>query len=530
MNKTTTLVFALLIYAISFSQNANLDREYVSVSYIKLPSKPILDNSKRTYSSNIRAISLSGFSRVKSNGTLDINYNFNGTQIGEVDIRKTKHEKKDKDGKVTSTSYTYKVHIPYTSSASLSISNAVVIENNYNRDFSENDHYESNSFSTYKAAQNHYNNNRYNIRNKYTSKHKKSILNIINSNLNTTYGYVPANYNTVVFWILGNKKHPEYQKHMENYGIMKAAFAKMKYDQPVSGLKTELEPVIDYFNSLIPKYVGTKKKMAKMRYASYYNIAKMYYYLDMPEKAKEYAEKLIENDYDKSHGKHFIRISDELLKKFEINETNTRHFEVITEDLTNIEEAPEAEEASGSNTKLELVKAYLISKVGDTILVDIETKDVKKIAYEIRTVQYADNGTPVGTKVENAKDFNEVLFVDGTHYKNVMFKESGVKNGNNNAVSAQMLLSGAAEKLCKVLFESDKINLYHFNNEEPVIFTPGSEKGKSTLSTGYVFGFKKNLVKLAKGCPALIEKAENKTFKNTPEDLMTFCKELASCK
>ena len=93
-----------------------------------------------------------------------------------------------------------------------------------------------------------------------------------------------------------------------------------------------------------------------------------------------------------------------------------------------------------------------------------------------------------------------------------------------------MLLGGAAEKLCKVLFESDKINLYLFNNEEPVIFIPGNKKGKSTLSTGFVFGFKKNLTKLAEGCPALIEKVKNKAFKNNIDDLVQFCKELTSCK
>lgn len=30
-----------------------------------------------------------------------------------------------------------------------------------------------------------------------------------------------------------------------------------------------------------------------MRYASYYNIAKLHYTIDMPEKAKEYANKVI---------------------------------------------------------------------------------------------------------------------------------------------------------------------------------------------------------------------------------------------
>ncbi|WP_346880655.1 hypothetical protein [uncultured Algibacter sp.] len=532
MKKTITLVLTLITYAISFSQSANLDREYFNVSYVILPSKPVLDNSKRTFSSNKRAIALSGFSRVKENGTLDINYSFNGTSVGEVKINKTKHEKKDDNGNVTSTTYTYNVNIPYTSSASLSVSNSDVIDNGYQQDYSEKDNYTSNSFSSYRDAQNHYNNNRYNIKNKYASKHKKSILSRINGTLNSKYGYVPRNESNENFWILGSKKHPEYKNHMEAFETLKVIFAKMKYDQPIEDLKAETQPVIDYFNSLIPKYVGTKKKMAKVRYASYYNIAKIYYYLEMPEKAKEYGQKIIDNGYDKSDGKHFIRISNNLIEKFKINKTNTRHFEVITEDLSNVvEEEPENQNGyqNASNSKLELVKAYLISKAGDTTLVDMETKDIDKIAYKIRTVRYDNNKSPVGTEVKSAKDFNEVLFVDGTHYKNVKFKESSIKGDDVDA--AKMLLGGAKEKLCKILFESDKIDLYLFNNEETVIYTPNdSKKGKSTLSTAFVFGFKKKLVKLAEGCPTLAEKAQNKAFKNTPEDLLLFCKELNSCK
>ena len=94
MYKKIALAFALITYAFSFSQNANLDREYFEVAYVKLPSKPILEDSKRTYASNKRAISISGFSRVKSNGTIDVNYTFNGTNIGNVDIIKNKTRNK----------------------------------------------------------------------------------------------------------------------------------------------------------------------------------------------------------------------------------------------------------------------------------------------------------------------------------------------------------------------------------------------------------------------------------------------------
>lgn len=522
MKNIITLVVLLFTYALSFSQGANLDREYFNVSYVKLPTHPILDNSKRTFSTNKRAISLSGFSRVKSNGTLDINYRFNGTNVGEVEIKKTKHEKKDDDGNVISTSYTYKVHVTYTSSASLSVSNSENIENDYQNDFSEKDNYQSKDFKTYRAAQDYYNNNRNNLRNTHSSDHQKAILSSINYNLNTIYGYQITNKRSEHFWILGKKKHPEYQKHTEAFEAMKTAFSKMKSDEPVIGLKAELAPIMDYFTSLITKYPGTKKKEVKMRYASYYNMAKMYYYLDMPEEAKIYAQKLIDNDYDKSDGKYFIRIADQLLERFNANDTNSRHFEVLTEDLSNIVEEPTiAEPEASSSLNLELIKAYLVSKTSDTTLVDMDTKDIKNIAYKMNIVRYADNGTPIGTEVKSAKELNEVLFVDGTHYKNIEFKET---------TASQETINGTQEKLCKVLVESNKINLYLFNEEEPVIVTPNNETGTSTLSKSYVFGFNKNLAKLAEGHPELIEKVNNKQFKNTIEDLVKFCNELAILK
>tara|TARA_R110002033_G_scaffold136759_1_gene176169 strand:+ start:1445 stop:3013 length:1569 start_codon:yes stop_codon:yes gene_type:complete len=522
MKNSITLIVLLFTYALSFSQSANLDREYFNVSYVKLPSHPILDNNKRTFSTNKRAIYLSGFSRVSANGTLDINYRFHGTNVGEVEIKKTKHEKKDDDGNVTSTWYTYKVHVTYTSSASISVSNSENIENDYQNDFSEKDNYQSKDFKTYRAAQDYYNNNRNNLRSTHASNHQKGILNTINNNLNNIYGYQITESRGEHFWILGKKKHPEYQKHMDAFEAMKVAFSKMKSHESVNDLKAELTPIMDYFNSLVPKYAGSKKKEAKMRYASFYNIAKMYYYLDMPEESKVYAQKLIDNDYDKSDGKYFIRRADELITKFKANDTNTRHFEVLTEDLSNIVEEPvvdEPEESSSLN--LELIKAYLVSKAGDTTLVDMDTKDIKNIAYKMNIVKYADNGTPIGTEVRSAKELNEVLFIDGTHYKNVPFKESTVTEGS---------ISDSQEKLCKVLVESDKVNLYLFNNEEPVILAPNSENGTSTLSKSFVFGFTKNLAKLAEGNSALIEKVNNKEFKNNVEDLVKFCNELASSK
>ncbi|AXT62836.1 hypothetical protein D1816_21650 [Aquimarina sp. AD10] len=527
MKKRLLLPLALLISLISFAQSTDLDKETLTVSYVKLPSEPILDDTKRTYSSSSSSIRISGFSKVKSPGTLDISYRFNGTKSSEVNIEKITHEKKDDDGNVVSTTYTYKAKSSISSSATINVINAANGES-YEKGFSDSNSYESKEFDSYYKAERHYKTNKYDIRSSHGSKHKGNIKRSIRSYLDRRYGYVPYTTSSEFLWILGSKKHPEFQKHHEAHEKVKAAFAKMKYDEPLDDVKKEVEPVIEYFNSIIPNYPGTKRKMRKVKYASYYNIANIYYYLDMPEKVKEYAQKLIENDYDKKDGKKYIKYADNLIKTLEVNKMKTRHMKVLTEDLSNIpdEEEEVEEKPAAAPAGIEVNQAYLITKKGDTTLVDIKTEDIVKIGFDLKTVEYDNNKSPIGTRVQAAKNCQELLFVDGLHYRNIKFKESALKG---DAVDAGQMLAGATDKLCKVLFESDKINLYIFNNKELVILPTGAEKGKSTMGTSFVFGFKKNLAKFAEGCPAVIEKAKSKGYKNTKESLLEYCQELTKC-
>ncbi|KAB1160334.1 hypothetical protein F7018_00210 [Tenacibaculum aiptasiae] len=523
--KRILLSFIFLLPTILAAQSTNLDRERFSVSYVKLPSDPIIDHDKRTFSINLNGISIQGYSRVNAPGTLDIKYNFEGTTVSDISIEKIKHEKKNKDGKVISVSYTYKAKAKYTSRATINVINSFNGKS-YEQNFQEKSYYTSNAYNSYYKAERHYAINKYDIKSNHRSKHKTGIKSSIKSYLNSRYGYIPFTTNREFLWILGSDRHPEHKKHHEAYNKVKTIFAKMKYDEPMDEIHKELEPVIQYFNDVIPRYPGKKRKMRKVKYASYYNLANIYYYLDMPEKVKENAQKLIENGYDKSDGKRFLRYADALIKDLETNQMKSRHMKVITEDLSNIEK--EAEEVASPQPKqnLEFNKAYLITKKNDTVLVDIDTKNIDKIAYDVRTVQYDNNGSPIGTRIKKAKVCKELLFVDGLHYKNIKFKESSAKNG---ALSVSKALEGASDKLCKVLFESDKINLYKFNNKELVFVTPGSDKGKSTLSMAFVFGFKKNLMKLAKDCPEVAKKAKAKAYKNTEESLLKFCNDLTDC-
>ncbi len=523
MKNKLILIITLFLSISAFSQSVNLDREYFKTSYVRLPTHPILEKEKRTFSSNIN-LTIHGFTRINANGNVDVKYTFNGTEIGEVEVKSTKHEKKDKEGNVVSTSYTYKVHVPYTSTGSVSIENSINPNDSYDNTYKEEDNYESKDFTSRGKANDFYNNNRFKIRNDHRTKHRKSIIKRIKSSLNRTYGYIIFTGQDN-FWILGKKKHPEYAKHMEVYKQAEAIFAKVKSNESVEALREEFKPVIEYFEAVIPRYQGKKKRQRKMRYASYFNIAKIYYYLDQPEKAKEYGQKIIDNDYDKGDGRRMISSSESLLKSFEINKTNSSHMEVVTKNEANV--LPEPKEEKAPALKGEVTKAYLINKKSDTLIVDIKKSNLNNITYSILIAAYDESGAIIGDKEVKASTCKEILFLDGTHYKNINFKESSMKGG---ALSGKALMTGASEKLVEVLFESDKIGLYLFNKKETVIFPVGAKKAKSTLGTSYVFGFKKNLSKLAQGCDTLLEKVNNKEFKNTKESLIQFCKELSACK
>ncbi|QXP61167.1 hypothetical protein [Olleya sp. HaHaR_3_96] len=316
-----------LFSILGIAQSANLDREKVQVSYVKLPSHPILEKENRTYSSNSSALTISGYKRQSEEAVLTVDFDYHGTQVEDVNINKEKHEKKDKEGNVTSTTYTYAATANYTSTGTLIINNSVS-GGSKTQNYSEKKAYKSSDYSTYNKARDYYNNNKDNLRNKQNASHKSIIVNNAKAYLNATFGFVPTINKYEFFWILGSKKHPEFENHHINFDKLKVIIDNMKYDQPIDELEKELEPVITYFENVVEKYQGKKKKLRKVRYASYYNLANIYYYLDQPEKCEAYGQKIIDNDYDKSDGRYFIRIAKNLKQKLESNKVDSRHFSV----------------------------------------------------------------------------------------------------------------------------------------------------------------------------------------------------------
>ncbi len=330
------------------AQSANLDREYFKVSHIVLPSNPILNDSDRTY--NLRVlntidqqsrkdivrndINIQGFTKLPSGGVLDISIEINPVQIGEIDIKKTEIENKDKEGNVKSITRIYNVIIPYRTNGKMVIRNTLSGETkSYN--YGKGETFESKDFKSHTSANEYYKNNYPNLKDGFNNTFFEAVVSNANNRLNGLYGYTIKSGQDH-FWILDSRKHPETLKHKEMYELMKEAFAsKMKSNAATDELASALAPAIAYFEGVPARYPGDKKRIRKLKYASYYNLAQIYYYLDQPEKVIEYSEKLIENNYDKSDGKSMIKYANSLRKDLDKNQVTSRHFEVVTEDRSN---------------------------------------------------------------------------------------------------------------------------------------------------------------------------------------------------
>ncbi len=104
----------------------------------------------------------------------------------------------------------------------------------------------------------------------------------------------------------------------------------MTADKPIDQIKEQLKPAIDYFEKIKRKYTSTSKHDRKIRYASYYNLAVLYYYLDDPQMMMKEANGLVLNDFDTRDGKAFEQSATRLKNLFLQNNIYTRHFGIDT--------------------------------------------------------------------------------------------------------------------------------------------------------------------------------------------------------
>ncbi len=372
-------LFASLILLGSFSafcQKVDLDKFKFGVKYQIVPQENI-PIEKRTFSTSSTVgmpfksyldegsvnskLRVAGWKKVEKDATVNINLDLVDFNLISSNLKEDVSETKDKDGKVTSRSYLYYVNAEFSQDGRIKITGPFsppvlskkeqeaikakeekvatnrflaktnvattpkVDLNNKIENLPSRKNYTSDKFKTSKEAVETFNTAKTSITDNQLRSFTNNGIDRANDIADYYFGFPTAYQSTDHLWILDSKSHPEYQTQQEAIQAIKTVFATMEANQPIAELAENLQPLIDYFESLKTKYKADDKWERKMRYSAFFNLSKIYYYLDRPAQAIIQAEGLIANDYDTKDGEKLKEEAQELLDLFNRTKFTSRH-------------------------------------------------------------------------------------------------------------------------------------------------------------------------------------------------------------
>lgn len=326
------------------AQKVDLDRFNFSASFRSLPIVK-LDSSYRTYDLSVEGtrlmqnymldlapekyLRIQGWRMLPSRAHINVKIKFEDLLPESFATKERVEIIKDRTGKQIGTRNTYYQEVVYTFAA-------VGEVNDYKgehlmdmvlADRSSKQVYRSPEFQVRQIAEGYFMINALKITGELFRSNARNAIGRISSQLNYNYGYEDVTVNDYM-WILGNKKHPEYIAHRNAFLTIKDIMFELSPDKPLNGVKERLQPVIKYFESIKKTYSSSSKSDRKLRYASYFNLAVLYYYLDDPQAMMKEASGLMMNDFDSRDGIGFEKTALQLKQVFENSGIYTRHFPI----------------------------------------------------------------------------------------------------------------------------------------------------------------------------------------------------------
>ncbi|HLG41053.1 MAG TPA: hypothetical protein VI461_15335, partial [Chitinophagaceae bacterium] len=274
-------------------------------------------------------VDIEGLKKVNGTGHVTILAILDDILVEKTEIKERVEVKKDKQNVETRRSF-FATEMIYSFSARASVydyKGNTVLSNYMLFDRENKRTYKTSEFSSSVDASNNFNNKILEIKSGLAKQLVNTAIGNLNSVLNNRFGYTVQKVNDI-FWVLNNRKHPEYSEQQKAWNNFRNAIVLMSPDEPVDKVKEKLKPVIAYYNKIKTIYTGSDKEARKLRYASYYNLAKIYIYLDNPAAAMQEADALAMNDFDESDGRILRSVAESLDLQLKKNNASSRHFPV----------------------------------------------------------------------------------------------------------------------------------------------------------------------------------------------------------
>ncbi|MBC7851116.1 MAG: hypothetical protein H7Y31_15345 [Chitinophagaceae bacterium] len=339
------LLFLILLFPwIAGAQKVDLDRFNFSSQFRTLPQVS-LDSSYRTYSVAVestrlmqnflqemtpeKSVLLQGWRQLNNQAHISIKVKLEDLLPESVSVKERVEVQKDKTGKVISQKTLYCQEVVYTFAANAEITDykgahvrdVLLADRGYKQT------YKSPEFALKPMADGYFMLNALTVTGQLYRNCVNRAVDFLSARLTEDFGYGEHTVNDFM-WILDTKKHPEYAAHRNAFLTMKDVLFNISANRPIDGIRKQLEPVIKYFESIKKNYPSTSKHDRKLRYASYYNLAKLYYYLDDPQAMMKEASGLVLNDFDARDGRALEESAIRLKNLFDRTQIYTRHFPI----------------------------------------------------------------------------------------------------------------------------------------------------------------------------------------------------------
>ncbi|MDP4292520.1 MAG: hypothetical protein Q8908_15685 [Bacteroidota bacterium] len=348
MKKLFALSGFMLFISAVYAQRVDLDRFNFSVSYRDFPENP-LPQAYKTYNVRLEAspslglgysvlnlennILVEGLRKVEGTGHVTFLLMMDDLVFDRPETIERINTSRDKQGREIRTSF-FATQLTYSFAARMSVydyKGNTIVSNKILFDRGNKMTFKTPESNSPQEASTYYNNKFNDVRSSIAGQLTATVVTQANQWLNNEYGF-PARRVNDILWILNNKRHKAYGDQQKAWNDFKNVVVLMNENEPLDKVKLKMQPVIDYFEKVKSQYISTDKEDRKMRYASYYNLAKIYLYLDEPEKAMVEADALAMNDFDERDGKMLHEAAVLLENKLRKNNADSRHFAVNVSD------------------------------------------------------------------------------------------------------------------------------------------------------------------------------------------------------
>ena len=340
-------IFSILMF-VPFSllaqKNVDLDKFGFSVQLRSLPQVR-LDSTYRTYNVDIestrlmqpfmkevdpeRIVMVDGWRKLPEGGHVTVSVKLDDLLPESFSTVERLENIKDKTGKITGTRTFYAQEVTYTFAATAVVTDYkgmhIYDQQLISRD--QKQRYRSPEFPVKQVADGYFMLNSIKLTSDLYRQNVTRAMHTLSNRLSNDFGYSAVTSNDYM-WIVGSRKHPEYDAHRKAFQQMNSVLFGMDANTYIPDLKEKMKPVIDYFEGIKKRYNSTSKHDRKIRYASFFNLAVIYYYLDDPQSMMKEANGLVLNDFDSKDGKGFESVALRLKNQMQMANVTSRHFPI----------------------------------------------------------------------------------------------------------------------------------------------------------------------------------------------------------